>query len=163
MDLTIHPNDKMYGIDYNGAIFLIDPKTAKATPAAKINGLELPMGLTFDADGTGYVVDLVPQASVYRIDLNTSQITSTLKTTFNNLHSAEVLLTSRPRLNYSRQGDKLALSWPTAMNSSLQGSDRLGNGASWADVTTPAMSVGNQTTVTESLLGSHRFFRLIQR
>lgn len=163
MDLTIHPNGNMYGIDTNAAIYQIDAKTAQATLAAKINGITDAMGLTFDADGTGYVVDLVPQASVYRIDLNTAKITSTMKTTLNNLHSAEIMVTPRPRLYYSRQGDRLVLSWPSAMNRSLQVSDRLGNGASWADVTTPAMPAGGQTTVTESLLGSHRFFRLLQR
>jgi len=55
-----------------------------------------------------------------------------MKTTLNNLHSAEVMVTPRPRLNYSRQGDRLVLSWPSAMNRSLQVSDRIGNVASWA-------------------------------
>jgi DNA-binding beta-propeller fold protein YncE len=163
MDLTIHPNGNMYGIDESGAIFQIDPKTAKATLAVKISGLDRPMGLGFDADGTGYVVGIVPQAPVYRIDLTTGQITGTVNTTLNFLHSAEFMVTPRPRLNFARQSDHLVLSWPSAMNCSLQASDGLGNGASWADVTTPAMPVGDQINVTESLLGSHRFFRLIQR
>lgn len=99
MDLTIHPNGNMYGIDFNAAIFQIDPKTAKATLAAKINGITDVMGLAFDADGTGYVVSIVPQAPVYRIDLKTGQITSTLITTLNNLHSAEIMVAPRPQPN----------------------------------------------------------------
>lgn len=163
MDLAIHPNGNMYGIDPLGGIFQIDPTTANAILVVRIRNLTFPMGLGFDADGTGYVADLVEQAPVYRIDLATGLITGTVKTTLNFLHSAEIMVTPRPRLNYSRQGDQLVLSWPSAMNCSLQGSDRLGNATSWADVITPAMPVGDRTTVTESLLGSHRFFRLIQR
>src|ERR1051326_4638936 len=163
MDLTIHPNGNMYGIDESGAIFQIDPKTAKATLAVKISGLDRPMGLGFDADGTAYVVGIVPQAPVYRIDLTTGPITGTLSTTLNFLHSAEFLVTPRPRLNFARQSDHLVLSWPSALNCSLQGSDLVGNGTSWADGITPAIPVGDKSTVPESLLGSHGFSRLVQR
>jgi YVTN family beta-propeller protein len=98
MDLTIHPNGNMYGIDPTGAIFQIDPKTAKATLVVKVTGFTFPMGLGFDAEGTGYVADLVPLAPIYRIDLATGQITGTVNTTLNFLHSAEIMVAPRPRL-----------------------------------------------------------------
>jgi DNA-binding beta-propeller fold protein YncE len=164
MDLAMDPNGHLYGIDHLGAVFQIDPKTARATLVAKFSQFVFPMGLAFEADGTGYVVDFAPSAKVYRINLTSGEITGTLETSINFLHSAEILTSAQPRLTARREADHLVISWSNpAPGYALQATDRLGLGASWQDLDLQPTRTDAQSTVTVAMSEARRFFRLIQR
>lgn len=65
-----------------------------------------------------------------------------------------------PRLAVTRNADSLTISWPTGGNVKLQSTDHLGSGA-WADVTSAPVVNGNQATVTVTITGTSRFYRLL--
>lgn len=67
-----------------------------------------------------------------------------------------------PQLTAARAGNQMIISWPTnnSIGLSLQASTSLGPGASWTAVSPPAVPVGNQWMVTNSISGAGLFFRL---
>jgi hypothetical protein len=168
MGLAMHPNGTLYGLDATGTLFQIDLKTAHATQVLTVSGLAYPMGLGIDGDGNGYTVDLLTQATVYQFDLSTGQVTATVQTTLNFLHSALIMGTPRPRvnaprLNAARQGGQLVFSWSSSFsNCVLQAADHFSPSASWSDWTTAPVLSGDLYTVTNGFLDPQRFFQLMQ-
>jgi hypothetical protein len=165
MGLAFHPNGNLFALDPMGELFQIDPTTAQATLVVQVIGLLYPMGLGIDADGNGYTVDLLAQATVYRFDLPTGQVTGAVETTLNFLHSALIMGARPPPLSAARQGGQLVVSWPASCtNCVLQATDQLGPAAAaWADWTNALTQANGYNLVTNSFLKPQRFFRLINR
>jgi len=66
-----------------------------------------------------------------------------------------------PRLNWSRVGKTITLSWPsTATGYIVQSTGNLGGAAAWNSVTNSPTVVGDQNTVTVDITGRALFFRL---
>jgi len=82
----------------------------------------------------------------------------------NNTANSSVTVTDNPAmplLKISRSSTNVVLSWSTnAQSFVLQFAPDLSPGAQWTDMTNTPVRVGNQWTVTDSVLGDGRFYRL---
>lgn len=66
-----------------------------------------------------------------------------------------------PALNLSRSGNNLVLSWPvTALNFQLEESTNLALVNAWSPASQPAVTNGNQISVTTPTVAAQKFFRL---
>jgi len=92
-------------------------------------------------------------------DQNTVTVDITGRALFFRLHASAA--GTGPRLNWSRVGQTITLSWPTSATGYIvESTGNLGGAAAWNSVTNSLTVVGDQNTVTLGLTGQTLFFRL---
>lgn len=93
MDMAWGPDGKMYGAAWD-SLYRINPLSGKATLITKIHDLDAGavMGLAIDKDGNFYVSEIIPNASLFKVNPKTGATTRIiLDTQIDLVHGLEVM------------------------------------------------------------------------